>query len=456
MSKKRKRKQNGKSYNPALAVTEGIAHSGASSPTVSHCMIVKNEESNMEHALGWGKDILTEQIVVDTGSSDRTVEIAQRMGAKVFHFDWIDDFAAARNYSIEQASGDWFVVLDADEFFTREDAEKLLEYIGKIQADPNLSNKYKVIGCSLYNVAETGEIISTVKATRVYKNIKSHRYAGRVHEIIAAKPHELIWVEDIKIIHRTSLETRAELGKVERNIKLIRAELAENPQSLDLKGYLAEALITSDIEQDIKEGESLFNELIDKSSTKKATDMLTRKAYNYFLLKNVENPEKIEYCTELCRRAMKDFPGWLDFEYFYTIILNNSGEHEQALQLAIKIEKKLSAEQYLANSEILAAKPGLLYAQSMIAAQELQDIEKVIKYATIILAAEKRLMGVLGPYIITLLNNGASEDELVKTLGNIYNLDDPKDLLIIARAAKDYGAIPFAQKIVAMAGKLMG
>ena len=68
-------------------------------------MIVKNEEKNIRRALSWGKDIMCEQIVVDTGSSDRTVEIAREMGAKIFSFPWINDFAAAKNFAIDQAKG---------------------------------------------------------------------------------------------------------------------------------------------------------------------------------------------------------------------------------------------------------------------------------------------------------------------------------------------------------------
>ena len=80
-------------------------------------MIVKNEETNIERALSWGKDIVYEQIVVDTGSTDRTVELARAMGAKVYDFEWIDDFAAAKNYAISKASGEWIAFLDADEYF---------------------------------------------------------------------------------------------------------------------------------------------------------------------------------------------------------------------------------------------------------------------------------------------------------------------------------------------------
>lgn len=102
--------------------------------TISQCMIVKNEEKNIRRALSWGKDIMCEQIVVDTGSSDRTVEIAREMGAKIFSFPWINDFAAAKNFAIDQAKGDWIAFLDADESFTPEDAAKIpeiLEYVGE-------------------------------------------------------------------------------------------------------------------------------------------------------------------------------------------------------------------------------------------------------------------------------------------------------------------------------------
>ena len=92
---------------------------------MSQCMIVKNEEKNIEQALSWGKGIFFEQIVVDTGSTDRTVELAKKMGAIVYFFPWIDDFAAAKNFALEQAKGKWIAFLDADEYFLKRDRKKL-------------------------------------------------------------------------------------------------------------------------------------------------------------------------------------------------------------------------------------------------------------------------------------------------------------------------------------------
>ena len=90
---------------------------------ISQCMIVKDEEQNIVRALSWGKGIVSEQIVVDTGSTDRTVEIARQMGARVYQIPWTNDFSAAKNYAIGKASGDWIAFLDADEYFTEEDGK---------------------------------------------------------------------------------------------------------------------------------------------------------------------------------------------------------------------------------------------------------------------------------------------------------------------------------------------
>ena len=99
---------------------------------ISQCMIVKNEEKNIEKALSWGKDIMWEQIVVDTGSTDRTVELAGKMGAKVFGLEWAEDFAAAKNHAIDKARGDWIVFLDADEYMADEDAKKLPDLFNRL------------------------------------------------------------------------------------------------------------------------------------------------------------------------------------------------------------------------------------------------------------------------------------------------------------------------------------
>lgn len=82
---------------------------------ISLCTIVKNEEHTLPQCLESAKDLVDEMIVIDTGSTDRTVEIAEQLGAKVYHFEWCDDFASARNEAFKYVRGEWILVLDADE-----------------------------------------------------------------------------------------------------------------------------------------------------------------------------------------------------------------------------------------------------------------------------------------------------------------------------------------------------
>ena len=85
-------------------------------------MIVKNEEEMLPGCLEAVRDAVDEMVIVDTGSSDRTVEIAESFGAKVVHFPWNGSFADARNCSLDHATGDWVLYLDADEHLVPEDA----------------------------------------------------------------------------------------------------------------------------------------------------------------------------------------------------------------------------------------------------------------------------------------------------------------------------------------------
>src|SRR5882724_11685213 len=82
---------------------------------LSVCFIARNEEKNLPRALASVRGIADEVIVADTGSTDRTVEIAKESGAIVCHFPWCDDFSAARNFAISHARGDWILWMDADE-----------------------------------------------------------------------------------------------------------------------------------------------------------------------------------------------------------------------------------------------------------------------------------------------------------------------------------------------------
>jgi len=126
--------------NAALSVREKIGprqiDPSLKRGTLSFCLIVKNEEKYLVNCLKSIRDIADEIIIVDTGSTDKTVDIAKVFGARLFFYSWIGDFSAARNHSLEQAKGDWIFVLDADEVISSVDYEEIKSIISKRPTSP--------------------------------------------------------------------------------------------------------------------------------------------------------------------------------------------------------------------------------------------------------------------------------------------------------------------------------
>ena len=131
---------------------------------ISACVIVKNEEKNIGQWLNNMRQIADEIVVVDTGSTDNTINILENAGITPYHFTWCNDFAAAKNYAIQQATGDWIVFLDADEYITMLDGiilygsqEMLLKYLQLAQGMPG--SKLKKTGHKLVDREYYGEAL---------------------------------------------------------------------------------------------------------------------------------------------------------------------------------------------------------------------------------------------------------------------------------------------------------
>ena len=183
----------------ALAVREKIGplHVDKSSKknTLSLCMIVKNEEKHLVKCLKSVRDIVDEMIVVDTGSMDKTKDIAEVFGAKVFDFPWTGDFSAARNYSLQQATGDWILILDADEVISARDFDELKALIRKRSSSPaaysivtrNYTQNASVLGWTPNNgqyPEEAGAGWVTSAKVRLFTRRKDVFFSNPVHEIL--------------------------------------------------------------------------------------------------------------------------------------------------------------------------------------------------------------------------------------------------------------------------------
>jgi glycosyltransferase involved in cell wall biosynthesis len=145
-------------------------------PTVSLCMIVKNEEENLRRCLDSVRDSVDEIIVVDTGSTDRSVEIAESYGARVFYHPWEGSFSKARNYSLKYATCDWILILDADEELKREDSPRLREI--------TKNTDFKIVSFIINNRYKDSTQEGHAQMVRLYRNFSGVHYKGIVHNAI--------------------------------------------------------------------------------------------------------------------------------------------------------------------------------------------------------------------------------------------------------------------------------
>lgn len=235
---------------------------------LTQCLIVKNEEKNLSKALEWGKDLADEQIVVDTGSEDNTVLIAQELGAKVLHFNWTDNFSEARNYAISQCSGDWILFLDADEYFEEREVPLIRPLIEKVDSQSvfvrGKEYRYNIIETPWVNVHNN----SVTKQARIFKNVPYLRYSGALHEQLHAAEggyRQIYTVKDSPAIYHTGYawstdNKMQEKGK--RNYDIAKKALEESPDSAKFQLFAAEGLL---FEEKYEEAEEYFSKALKNS-----------------------------------------------------------------------------------------------------------------------------------------------------------------------------------------------
>lgn len=224
---------------PANATTRFILHfavgtlhfihamsSPIGSGKLSVCMIVRNEERNLPGALDCTKRFADEIIVVDTGSTDRTRDIIQSSGARLFEFPWCDNFSAARNESLRHAVHDWILWIDADDRIDEEDGN-LISRLKRV-------SPREVVYCfQVISVSDKGNHPPFMQM-RMFPRRPELLFENRVHESIgrnAMKQGLRVDYTSLKIFHRGYHSDASVQEKLRRNLKLIELDLAENPQN---------------------------------------------------------------------------------------------------------------------------------------------------------------------------------------------------------------------------------
>ncbi|MBS1913519.1 MAG: glycosyltransferase [Bacteroidetes bacterium] len=186
-------------------------------PAISLCMIVKNEEEVLARCLSSVRPLVDEIIIVDTGSTDNTIAIARGFGAVIEHFDWIDDFGAARNYSFSKATSPYIIWLDADDVILPSDLERLLELKERLHKD---------VYMLLYDYSQdaSGNTLCTLYRERIVRREADIRWQYPIHECMITSTANTSERVDITITHRRTHAGAA--ADENRNLRILEKAVA--------------------------------------------------------------------------------------------------------------------------------------------------------------------------------------------------------------------------------------
>lgn len=409
---------------------------------ISQCMIVKNEEKNIEKALSWGKGVVSEQIVVDTGSTDRTVELAEKMGAKVYHFEWIDDFSAAKNFAISKAKYEWIALLDADEYFSEEDAKKLLFYIRQLN-----ESKYDIIATAWVHINNDGRVIAVGTQTRVFRNHPGIRYKNRIHEQVMSidgRPHPPVdATTELSIFHTGYGEVENEKKTSSgRNIKMIEAELQDHPDNYDMLGYLGDELYSMHRLEEAKEAFhkaiSLMPEFLPEHDMR--SDITFVKLLEILAFEFLKEDTEI---LSVYNDAVKRLPKESDFDYMLGKYYAARGEFdkgEKYLKLALQ---KLEQFGYTSKAMMLTAQISKAYELLSVCCYNNGNLKGCVDYTTALLKTDRYLMSTLYLMLTAFkidesagIEGGTKSADVAAFLGrNLYDFTSLKDRLFVLKAA---------------------
>jgi glycosyltransferase involved in cell wall biosynthesis len=202
----------------------------------SLCMIVKNEERFLEDCLKSARALVEQIVIVDTGSTDGTIHIAEKYHAEIYHFEWRDDYAAARNFALEKATAYWIIHLDADE---RIAAESLyhIERLLKTSTDDAFT-------LNVRNWHPKEDMIQYLDSPqiRIFRNDKKYRYKNRIHEQIAysIEKNKGVIFSTNDVIHHYGYRF-ANREKMKKNCELLRLAVQKEAENTYLTYKLGES-----------------------------------------------------------------------------------------------------------------------------------------------------------------------------------------------------------------------
>lgn len=275
---------------------------------ISACYIVKDDAKNLKLSIKSLADYVDEIVVVDTGSSDDSVVVAKSFGARIFHEQWQNDFAAPRNVALEHARGDWIIFLDSDEYFSEETARNIRVVIDR--AEQFHKNGLMIFRANI-DVEDANNSLPPDYSLRIFKRLPKVHYFRKIHEEVRVGDKLLDEVTvvppNILLLYHTGYSSSVSKDKAERNLKLLLEELAETDEPQRIYHYIADCYRGLD---DFANAEKFAKLDIESGGTRR---LFGTNSYRILLNILAQNPERIGDRTKYAARAVEEFPALPEF-----------------------------------------------------------------------------------------------------------------------------------------------
>jgi GT2 family glycosyltransferase/tetratricopeptide (TPR) repeat protein/2-polyprenyl-3-methyl-5-hydroxy-6-metoxy-1,4-benzoquinol methylase len=295
---------------------------------LSLCMIVRDNARTIEATLRSIRPWVDEMIVVDTGSTDGTPQIAAQLGARVFHFPWRDSFAAARNESLRYARGRWIFWMDSDDTIDEANGRKLRELVER-ETDPSILGFVMQVHCP--GAGDEGNLnVTVVDHVKLFRNLPHLRFTGRIHEqilpAIRRSGGETAWT-DIFVVHSGyDHSPEGQERKKQRDLHLLQLELKEQPNHPFTLFNLGMT------HADIGEYEKAIDYLRRSIQWSGEGESHLRKAYALLVYCHMQTDRRDE-AEQTCLQGLRLFPQDVELRFRQAILLHESGRLAEAVQV---------------------------------------------------------------------------------------------------------------------------
>ena len=407
--------------------------------TLSLCMIVKDEDEMLGKCLAAVAPAVDEIIVVDTGSSDRTIEIARSHGAKVIEQPWTGSFSDARNASFEAATGDWIVYLDADEVLVADDVNRLKALTGRVWREA-----FYLVLTSYTGELGDGSAI-TNSALRVFRNRPHYRFEGRLHEQIA---HHLptyaagrIEQSSVRVDHYGYLgAVRDAKEKSSRNLELLRAQQAESAPSAFLHFNIGtEYAAIGNHAAALTEFEHAW-QLI-QSRGEEGNDYVP--ALVQRLVTALRATGRTEQAIARAEEGLQRFPGFTDLVFVQALASLNAGLQDDAIAYWERcIEMGDAPSRYGATIGAGTHRPRIALAELYMRRGDLGRARELLDWC---ITEHPDFIGVIDPYATVLLRGGVAPDTAVAEIETRVGDLTPAARFILASSLYRGGAMLAAE-----------